>query len=300
MEGDALGSVLAFYRLLKALGKRVDIVAEDSVPYPYRFLPGIAGIKKVNKKIIRMNSGCLVTLDCADLTRCGRVAGLVRPGLTVLNIDHHASNTRFGNVNWVEPQATSCTHMLYKLYKRLRLPLDRDTALFLYVGLLTDTGSFHYQNTTEATHRVAAELLKYNLDVTCIYRSIYENIPFQDLKLLSRILLNIRSQCSGQIIWFQVGRNLIREREAVFDLSEEVLKFGRLARNAEAVVFFKESPKNKKEIRVNLRSQGRLDVNKIARFFGGGGHKAASGITMHGSLEEVARRVLGRIRESLK
>ncbi len=298
-EGDALGAELAFYRLLKRLGKTATVVNEDDVPYEYNFLPGVKIIKKFKKEQKKIRFDCFVALDCSDLKRTGEVYRINTEHKLTLNIDHHISNDKFADVNWVEPNASSCSEMVFKLYKKLYVPLDKDASLCLYTGIFTDTGSFRYSNTTSFTHKTVAELLRHNLDVPQIYRNIYENIPFADMKLLSKILPRIKRQAQGRIVWFQIGRNILRSKKVSFDLSDHVLSFGRAVKEAEVVVLFKENLGVRNEVRLNLRSQGRVDVNKIAQFFGGGGHKTASGATVKGSIDEVRRKVLAKIKESL-
>jgi phosphoesterase RecJ-like protein len=205
----------------------------------------------------------------------------------------------FGDVNWIDPRASSCSEMIYRLHDALGLLMDRDTAVLLYTGILTDTGSFRYTNTTCFTHKVVSELLKFNLDIPKIYKSIYEDIPFEDMKLLARILPAVRREANGKVIWFQIKHNMLRNKKLSFDLSEHILAFGRAIKGAEVVALFKENLGVKNEIRINLRSQGKVDVNKIAQFFGGGGHKTASGATVHGKIDAVRKRVLAKIKAIL-
>ncbi len=299
LEGDALGSELAFYRLLKKMGKSATIVNEDNLPYGYDFLPGVKNIKKFNKTTSNIEFDCFVILDCSDLTRCAGVAGLNACRKPVLNIDHHISNTRSGNINWVDPHSSSTSEMIYRLYKKLQVALDKDIATLLYVGILTDTGSFHYSNTTSFTHKAVSELLRYNLDIPQIYRKACENVPFEDIKLLSKILPTIRRDPSGRIVWAYIKREIFKKKVKYFDLSEYVLSLMRAIKDVEAVLLFKENIKDKDQVRVNLRSQGQVDVNKIAGFFGGGGHRTASGCTVKGKIEDVMSKVLKKVRESL-
>jgi len=299
MEGDALGSELAFYGILKKLGKKATIVNEDALPYGYEFLPNTDKIIKYKDNLKEIKFDCFVALDCSDLNRTGEVYRLNSQRKPILNIDHHISNQKFGNINWVESHASSCSEMIYKLYKALRLALDRDTAILLYTGILTDTGSFRYSNATSFTHKAVSELLKFNLDIPQIYKSIYENIPFLDMKLLTRILPGLRQEAKGRVIWFQVKQNMLRNKKLSFDLSEHILSFGRAIKDVEVAVLFKENLGVKNEIRINFRSQGKVDVNKIAQFFGGGGHKTASGATIYGKIDDVRRRVLAKIKENL-
>jgi len=300
VEGDALGSELAFYRLIKALGKQVTVVNQDDPPLIYKFLPGIDKIRKFKENMTADKFDCFVLLDCADLKRCGKVSTLSRNNKPVLNIDHHISNEKFGKVNWVEPGYSSCSEMVYKLYKELGVALDKDTALLLYVGMLTDTGSFRYSNTTSTTHKIVSELLSFNLDVAGIYKKVYQNLAFQDLQLLMAILPTMRQLCKGELVWIEIKKNLLKNRIISFDLTEQILTLARTINDVEVIVLFKEVLGKKEEVRVNFRSQGKVDVNKVARFFGGGGHKTASGATVKGGLEEVKRRVLAKIKQSLK
>jgi len=299
-EGDALGAQLGFYRLIKKLGKQATIVSDDPLPYGYDFLPGVQHIRRLSKEFKYIKFDCLVVLDCADLKRTGRVYKLCRDNKPVLNIDHHISNQIFGDVNWVDAQASSCSEMIYKLYKRLHLAMDKDTALVLYTGIMTDTGSFRYANTSGFTFKVAAELLKFGVNVAQVYRYTYENIPAQEVKLLLEILSKIKFFGQGRIAAFQIDSGLYSGKKSAMDLADQCLTFGRAIRGVEVVVLFKDSLSLKSQVRVNLRSQGRVDVNKIAAFFGGGGHKTAAGCTLPGKVPAVRRKVIARICQSLK
>jgi phosphoesterase RecJ-like protein len=298
-EGDALGSEIAFYLLLKKLGKSAVMVNEDGIPYGYTFLPEVGVIKKFGRWAMRVKFDCMAVLDCSDMERTGEVAQLNKAGKPVLNIDHHISNRKFADVNWVEPHASSASEMVYKLYKELGVAIDKPAAICLYVGISTDTGSFRYSNTTSLTHKIAAELLKCGLDVPSIYKNIYENVPYQDMKLLADILPGMHRGAGGKIVWFEIHKDLLKNRELCFDLSEHLLSYGRAVKDTQVVVLFKENLGPKDEVRVNFRSQGKVDVNKIASCFGGGGHKAASGATVHGKLDDIRKKVLARIKKAL-
>lgn len=303
LEGDALGSELAFYRLLEKMGKEAVIVNEDGLAYGYEFMPDADKIKKFNQRFVDkpvgFNFDCFVVLDCSDLRRTGEVYRMNTGHKTTLNIDHHISNENFGDINWVEPNTSSCCEMIYKLYKSLGIPFDKDTATALYVGMLTDTGSFRYSNTSSFTHKAVSELLRYDLDIRSIYNNIYESTPFEDMKLLIKLLPHIRRKAQGKVIWFEVRHDMLRGKKLSFDLTDYMLTFARSIKGVEVAVLFKENLGVKDEIRVNLRSQGKVDVNKIASFFGGGGHKSASGCTIRGKIAVVRRRVLARIMKDL-
>lgn len=299
-EGDALGSELALLSLLKKLNKVGVIYNADKFPPEYGFLPGKERINIFKKSAYPIKFDCMAVVDSSDLGRIGEVYKLnLISGKPILNIDHHISNKKFGDVNWVEPYASSCAEMIYRLYKALNVHPDKETALALYVGILTDTGSFHYANTSSFTHRVVAELLKYNLNTVQIYKNIYENIPFKDLQYLAKVLRLIKLGGQGKIAWLKLPASALKIQGLSFDLSEHILSFCRAIRGIEVVAIFKENLGAKNEIRVNFRSQGKADVNKIARQFGGGGHKTASGATIKGDIDNVVKRVLAKIKEEL-
>lgn len=299
LEGDALGSELAFGILARKLGKEAVIVNQDGIPYGYGFLPGINQVRSYAAVKKGLSFDCFAVLDCSDIYRTGEVYRLRTDDTPVVNIDHHVSNKRFGDINWVEPHAASCCAMIYELYKEMRVPLDKESAVCVYTGVMTDTGSFRYSNTDRRSHEIAADLLRYDIDAAQVYRAIYGSIPYADMRVLTRILPMMRREAGGRIVWFQIPRRLLAGRRLSFDLAESILSFARSIRGVEVAALFKEIPDSRDEIRINLRSQGAPDMNAVASAFGGGGHRTASGATVHGKLDEVRRRVLKRIKESL-
>jgi phosphoesterase RecJ-like protein len=295
LEGDALGSELAFAELILSCGKKVTVVNESQIPSPYNFLNQIKKIKKV-KQIKGGTFDVLAALDCSDSSRCKEVIKNTSARV-ILNIDHHISNTRFGDINWVQPQASSTAEMVFKLYKKMGIALNRQKALLLYIGLLSDTGSFHYPNTSIYAHKMAASLLKHNLQPSKIYRDIYQQISYSDMRLLTQTLATMKSTAGGKVIYFSIPARMLRGKKISFDLTEYILMFGRLLKEAKVVMLFKENLGEVPQVRVNFRSRGEADVNKIAALFGGGGHKNASGCTIAGSLKTVRSKVL---RETVK
>ena len=298
-EGDALGSELAFWHLLKKLRKNAFILNEDDIPGPYAFLPGLEAVRRYKKNMRGLKFDCFAVLDCSDLHRTGEVYRIAGRGKRSLNIDHHISNRSFADVNWVDAKASSCSEMIYRLYRKLNVPFCRRSALCLYTGMVTDTGSFKYTNTTAATHRAVADLMQFGIDAAAVYRAVYESLPYRDVKFLSSLFPLIRRDKGGRVIWFTLARRLLKGQQLTIDLTEHILSFARAVKGVEVVALFKENPGAENEIRVNLRSQGCVDVNRIAQSVGGGGHRTASGATVKGTLAQVRRRVLKRIREEL-
>ncbi|MFH1201334.1 MAG: bifunctional oligoribonuclease/PAP phosphatase NrnA [Candidatus Omnitrophota bacterium] len=292
-EGDAIGSELAFKNLLERLGKHSFIVNDHDVPREYKFLPGVNSICKPNQVHY---FEVVVTLDCSDLERIGKVRRLIKPGTFIINIDHHISNSGFGDINWVEPKSSCVCEMIYKLFQGLKIRPDKAAAVAMYTGILTDTGSFHYSNTTSFTHQVVSKLLQKNIPVSRIYREIYESYSLAQIKFLGKMISQFNSHNHDKIVWLSLKRNIKDFGEGALELADSILNFARAVKNAEVVLLFKEIGIN--EVRVNLRSRGNIDVNRLAKTFGGGGHKTASGFTTKGQISTVERQVLKEVKKA--
>jgi bifunctional oligoribonuclease and PAP phosphatase NrnA len=295
LEGDALGSELALARLLRSEGKRVQVVNQDRAPLLYEFLPGAKTIRQPKGKIADFKVA--IAVDCSDLNRIGTVKKLIAKDKLLVNIDHHISNDNFGRINWVNSKASSASEMIYDLYRKGKFKMDKEAALLLYTGMVVDTGSFRYSNTTAHAHLVAADLLRYGLPVEKVYNALYASLPLKEIKLLSRLLTGFRIDKSKRIIWLVLRRGMINEEKMRTDVSEYVFDFLRSIAGIEVAVIFREAEKNK--IRVNFRSQGKANVAKIAAEFGGGGHACASGCTINTDLNSTQKMVIARIGKAL-
>ena len=181
----------------------------------------------------------------------------------------------------------------------MHVNIEPETATALYAGIITDTGSFRYPNTGAFTHQAAAELMRCGIDSSAIYRQLYQSIPIAELKILGKILPMIKRAAGGKIAWFSVSQKSLGVTRVDFDLSDQVLAFGRAVEGVEVAVLFRENRKAPEEIRVNLRSHGKVDVSKVASCFSGGGHKTASGCTVTGTLAQVRAKVIRKIEEQL-
>jgi len=299
LEGDALGSVLAMRDLLLSLKKKVDIVIQDNIPAEYRFLPGLNYIKDV-KQVDFSRYDVLIALDVSEKQRCAKVMEAFPRNRLIANIDHHISNSRFGNINWVNPKASSAVEMVYYLYHKLNIPLNKKRALWLYVGLLTDTGCFRYPNTNRQSFALAEKLVSFGLNVNEIYKKIYYNLAYFEVKMLSEILKTIKSACNNRIVWFKIKRDIFVKINPNGGFVDLVLDLGRQIKDAQVVVLFKEDFYKKDTIHINLRSKNKVDVDKIARYFGGGGHRSASGCRIKGKLKDIENKVIQKIKEYIK
>jgi len=290
LEGDALGSQIALYLLLKKMGKKVVMVNQDKVPSSYMFLPCV---RQIVNTAVTLKVDAAIAVDCSDLFRTGSVQEFIARTPCVLNIDHHVSNSYFGTVNWVDGNASSACQMVYQLCKKLK-SLDKQIALCLYTGMVTDTGSFTYSNTTSQVHGIVSDLLTYDISPQKINHALHSAYEIKDIHFLGRLMGKVRQDAGGRIAWLQTKQ---WPPELNMDLTETVFSFLRLLKDAEVLVLFKETPS--KDIRVNFRSKGKLDVNKVARMFGGGGHCTASGATVKGTLKAVEREVVRSIKKLL-
>ncbi len=292
MEADALGSQLALARLLRKLGKKVFLVNADKVPSIYHFLPQA---DKVKQNIPDTKIDICFVLDCSDLERTGRLAKKLKK-FFIVNIDHHVSNTKFGNINWIDKNSTSTCELIYRLYKFLKVSLDKESALCIYAGVLSDTGSFSFVNTSRTAHKISYELLKFGIDSSEVYQRIYNNFSLREIKFCLEVLRSIKSCYKGKIVYCETNewkKNLKSSSE----LTEFILSLMRSIKDSEVAILFKYM---ENKVRINLRSKGKVDVNKVASFFGGGGHTCASAVTIKGTLNSVKKKVLKKIIEDIK
>lgn len=294
-EGDSLGSQLGMKALLDSLGKTAIMVDNDAVPSHYKFLPKADEIS--NKLDGKLDFEAAIVLDCPTLKRIGKVHDLIKNGKFIINIDHHISNEKFGAVNWVDPNASSAGEMVYKIYKELGIRLTKEAALVLYIAILTDTGSFNYDNTSSVTHDIAGELLGYGIDPASVSESVYERRSVADIKLFGLVLSTIKVNKEGDVAYLEVTKKILKETGADLMKAEGFVNYARSIDKVRVAVIFKEDAGDK--ISVSFRSKGEADVNSIASFFGGGGHVKASGCVIDGTLAEVEKKVLAKIDEVL-
>lgn len=293
LEGDALGSELALASLLKRLKKKVIVYNEDSPPSEYSFLPYVNSIHCDDP---HLDYDVAVFLDCSEISRVGKVHKVLNPKKLLMNIDHHVSNSRFGDVNWVEGSASSACEMVYDLFEGLGVKPNKEESVLLYTGIMTDTGGFKFANTTSKTHQVAAKLLENRLDIYQIHRHIYESMSFETVKFYGKIIQTLKLDKTGKVAWLEIPYSLISKSETLAQQTDSIIHFARCISGVEVALLFKEIHRGK-EVRINFRSTGKADVNKIAACFGGGGHKMASGATTKGKLKDVVEKVVA---ESVK
>jgi phosphoesterase RecJ-like protein len=284
-DGDGIGSGLALYWMLLSLGKEVEVILRDRVPPAYRVLPGSDDVF-VQADIIKEYDAVFL-MECSDVERPGL------PSLKnqfVVNIDHHSTTEAFGHVNWIDPTAGAVGEMIYNLCKALGVEVTKEIAECIYTALLTDTGSFHFSNTTERSLKIASELVRRGVEPARISQALFYSYPYSKIKLLGLVLSTIQRDESGKIAWVMVDRETMYEADASEEDSDGIVNHALSIDEVVAVAFFKELSPN--VYRISLRSKGKNNVAKVAELFGGGGHRNAAGCRIEGNLEDVKQRVI--------
>jgi bifunctional oligoribonuclease and PAP phosphatase NrnA len=300
-DGDALGSLLATHQMLTLLGKdSVMFIAADEFPLPHEYRHmDFNGV--LNAPPADFSERTVVFLDCGNIDRMP-VDFLQRADLHILNIDHHHDNTRFGTVNLVVPDASCTAEIVFGIAKELGVEVSPETADALYVALVTDTGRFMYENTTAAAHRMAAELIELGVDVHGVYRRLYEDLPFGRIELLAKALSRVTRYDDGVLTMTNLTRADYDETGSAETDSEGVVDHIRAVEGTAVAALVREllSADRVGVQKVSLRStDGRVDVSRIARAFGGGGHRQAAGFSTDLSLEDLVERLRAEVREQL-
>jgi len=292
-DGDALGSLLATTVALRQIGKDVVMYLAGAAPIPaeYQFM---ALDELVRELPADAEERVLVAVDCAKADRMAADPGpILERVASVVNIDHHHDNTRFGDVNLIVADASSTGEVLRDVFEGLGVELTPEIAEPLYIALVTDTGRFQYANTTAKSLRLAAELVEAGADVHAVFQQVYESVEFAKLKLLARALERARVLEGGRIVVSNLVRTDFAEVGAVEPYSEGIIDYLRAVEGSELAVLIREPPHDESaKRRVSLRaSVDELDVSAIARLFGGGGHRMAAGFQSEASVDEIVDRI---------
>lgn len=294
-DGDSLGSSLAMARCLGAMGKAVHVTCADPLPANLAFLDP-TGICQPPDRLEGPFDVALF-LDCADLERCGAARSLVSQAKTLVNVDHHPSNRRFGDVNYIEARAAACGEIVFALLSELGATIDSGVATALYTALVTDTGSFRFANTTSHTLCLAARLVELGADADQVGREVWSSRSLASLRLLEAALHTLALDAGGRIAWMSVTPAMLRQAGASAEDGEGLVDYPRALRGVEVALLF--SLETAGYVRVNLRSGHLVDASLLAGAFGGGGHARAAGCTVRGSLRAVRERVLAATRTAL-
>ena len=275
-DGDAIGSELALYLILKKLGKNVRIFNTDVVPNKYQFLPKWETIENAEASVA-FSPEILVVVDASSRERIGPfLSKCLIPTHAVVNIDHHITAEEFGDYNVIIPSASSTAEIIYNLFESANYEIDEACALCLYTGLMFDTGCFRYSNAVSDTHRIAANLIEIgNFAPDEVYRYVYEHVSLEKIHLLGQTLRTLQLTPDGKIAWILVTQAMFNETKTNFDDVEGFVNQIQAIENVEVAICVCELPDGNSKI--SLRSEGSVDVAELAAEFNGGGHERASG-----------------------
>jgi phosphoesterase RecJ-like protein len=292
-DGDAIYTSLALAAMLDLLGKKVQTVSYDPLPFPFCDFPETRRLKI--GQIEPAGLDLVILLECADVPRSGQT----KIGqLPKINIDHHYSNSPFGDLNWIEPQASAVGEMVYGLAEPLGIKITPEIATYLYSAIFSDTGSFQFSNTSSQTLDVCHQLVEAGASPNGVAEKLLTNNSPSKIRLLGRILSTLQLNEAGNIAIITM---LVRDREEFgfkeIDI-EDATTLARSIKGVEMVIFFKEISAG--EFRVSLRSKGQANSALVAEKFGGGGHVNAAGFTAYGQLEELYSRIPAEIESLLK
>jgi bifunctional oligoribonuclease and PAP phosphatase NrnA len=302
-DGDALGSLLAMHWILEQLGKdSLMYMSPDEFPLPWEYRNWTFDAQLVGTPPDDVTERTIVFLDCGNIERMP-VDFLQADGLHILNIDHHHDNTRFGTVNHVCPVASSTAEIVWRLAKELGAEITPRIADALYTGLVTDTGRFMYENTTAEAHRMAAELIEAGVEPHPVFRRLYEDLPLRRLHLLQRALASIERYDGGSITIAHLTKRDYEESGAFETDSEGIVPHLRAVEGTAVAALVRELLSEEREgmRKVSLRAtDARVDVSRVARDLGGGGHPQAAGFSTAMPYPELVSRLRELVGEQLR
>lgn len=298
-DGDSVGSTLALGLALERLGKRTVWVGADPPGEAYRFLPASERFRLWDEIHEDWSSwDAAILLDCADLDRVGPARSAIERIGRIINIDHHPSNRLYGHINLVDPSAAAVGEMTARLIDELGVPLDAPMAYGLYTAILTDTGSFQYENTHPGTYRLAARLVEAGVKPQVVAQAVFESRPLRVLRLLREALGTLEVGARGRLAWMTVSRATMDRVGAQRGDTEGFVNYPRTLAGVEVALLFVEEPDGR--VRVSWRSNREVDVSHLAAAFGGGGHARAAGCILNGPLDKARVQVLQHVARHLE
>jgi phosphoesterase RecJ-like protein len=297
-DGDAIGSLLALNRLLSGFGKEVTAFTADPIPSNFMFLPTSDRVIHALENIGERAFDLCIVVDSTDWERTGRdILSEVGP-VKVINIDHHVSNNRFGDINYINSGASAVGEMLFDVIQALGVPIEADVATCLYTAIMTDTGSFTYSNTTARAFEISEKLVRCGAQPAKVAEEVNENYSVSRLELLRLALFSLEFTGDRRIGSMTITQKMFHETLTGPDMIEGFIDYPRFVAGVKVAVLFRELAGG--GYKVSFRSRDTLDVSRIAGFFGGGGHMNASGCTVYGDLAKVKDDVYSATRKVLE
>ena len=292
-DGDSLGSSLGLSWLLRALDKDVEVIMRDPVPHAYQQLPGAKNVRVT--PTVDHGYDAVFVIECSDITR---------PGLIdlekqfVINIDHHSTTALFGTINWIDSTASAVGEMIYNLCKATGVRVTKEIAECVYTALITDTGSFHYSNTTERTFKVASELVRTGVRPAKTAEAVFASYPWSRIRLMGAVLSTARRDATGKVAVMRHTSEMQQMIGASDEDADGFVNYPLTVYEVEAVALLKECSPG--VYRTSLRSKGDVNVARVAEKFGGGGHRNAAGCTLKGSWEEAEAQIVGLLQGAVE
>jgi phosphoesterase RecJ-like protein len=292
-DGDSLGSSLGLYWLLRALDKDVEVIVRDPVPHAYQQLPGVKNVRVT--PAVDDSYHAVFVIECSDVSRPG-LEELERQ--FVVNIDHHSTTALFGKINWIDSTASAVGEMNYNLCKATGVRVTKEIAECVYTALITDTGSFHFSNTTERTFKVASELLRTGVKPAKAAEAVFASYPWSRIQLMGAVLSTARRDSSGRVALLRHSLEMQHSAHASDEDADGFVNYPLTVGEVEAVAMLRESEPG--VYRTSLRSKGEVNVAKVAEKFGGGGHRNAAGCTLRGTWEEAEEKIVALLQDAVE
>jgi len=305
-DGDCLGSELALARMLSKMGKSVYIMNVGSVSRELLFMPGIKQVKTYHKyDKLPDNIDVIFTLDSEGLNRLEEMEDCIREKIDskngnipiLINIDHHPDNGNFGDINWVDSEMSSVGEMIYILIKQSGTGIDKDMATNIYISIDTDTGHFCFQSTTPRSHLIAADLLQRGINIRDIYKSIYEDKTYGEMRLFVECLKRIKLSLNGKVGWSVLTRRMYKQCGAEPSDSQNYIAQIKAVKGIKIALLFRETVSGPLLIKVSIRTDNSIDANKLVRGLGGGGHNRAAGLTLKPPFKKACQKLMRHIKK---
>jgi bifunctional oligoribonuclease and PAP phosphatase NrnA len=293
-DGDAVGSSLALASFLRKIGKDVCVHLCDQVPELYVFLPGAGSV--VNH-IPDRDFDVAFVLDIGEFSRAGEEFCTFSRIGTTINLDHHLGCDNFGGHNLIDSQAAATGVLVYRVISAFGYPMDRETALCLYVSIITDTGSFRYSNANPEAFAIAGEMVGYGINAWDVAEQLYENQPRKRLELLAKCLPTLEVLNNGLAASVTVTLDMYAVTAEDSELTDGFINYPRSIHGVEVAIFFRQLAE--KRYKIGFRSKGKVNVAGFAAQLGGGGHHNAAGCTVNGTLDEVKTKVYDIVESAL-
>jgi len=287
-DGDAIGSLIALGLALEKLGIETTFYNESSIPAVYRFLPAI---EKITQKADGLDKyDAVVALDCGDLYRVGMIAPSIDRCKVVINIDHHVTNSRFGSMQHIDTEASSTAEIVYHIIREFKISIDPAIATAIYTGILTDTGSFRFSNTSRASFAICEKMVAAGVDPHRVARHVYGTYSLGRIKLLNLAIDSIEISRNGRLSIMTLTQDMLDNTGTQPEDIDGFINYAKRIEDVKVAALIRESPNGghpngeKKSFHVSLRSDGNTDVAAIAAAFGGGGHCSAAGFNIESTL----------------